>query len=354
MSSTSVTPLTRRLVTGVAGALLLLVTLEGLVRLLGIAPPVPKMYRDPIYVPDPYLPYHQKPGISGNVPAGTGEFREIFTHNTAGFRDVEHPRAKPAGTFRILGVGASITYGSGTPFEQTYLYLLEQYLNAAPSPTQRVEIVKAGVGGFFPAPQHLLVEHYGLDYAPDLLLVSFDATDLSETFIGMDEMTVYDGPLKTTEMHELGRLRTALAVHTHVGRILFKTWSRHRRKRLMANYRPADPAVWDAIEQEFAAMQRLMTARGGRMAVCHIPLPDDPPIDLAGELQTRCARHGIPVIDTTPFLKRAAAQDALYWEMDGHCTPAAHAAIADALREGLRHAELVPGPTTNETGATSS
>jgi hypothetical protein len=94
---------------------------EVLVRLLGAAPPAPKLYRDNVFVSDPVLPYRLAPGIRRTFTARTGEFRQTLTHNREGFRDVDHTLAKPAGTFRILGVGDSFTYGAGADFTNTYL-----------------------------------------------------------------------------------------------------------------------------------------------------------------------------------------------------------------------------------------
>ena len=58
--------------------------LEILFRLTGIAPGLPKAYADGVYVSDPVLPYRLAPNISRDVLSKSGEFREQFTHNSAG------------------------------------------------------------------------------------------------------------------------------------------------------------------------------------------------------------------------------------------------------------------------------
>ena len=193
---------------------------EALVRLFHLAPPLPKVYRDEVYVPDPHLPYHQKPLISRNELSSSREFTEVFTHNSAGFRDVEHSLRKPPGVFRILAVGDSFTYGAGAPFDQTYPYLLESFLNHHYSNNPRVEVIKAGIGGFFPEAERLLVQHYGLAYEPDLLLVSVNAGDVVDSQIGIDGVRVFPGFLKTPQARRLGYVGTFLSMHSHAARIV--------------------------------------------------------------------------------------------------------------------------------------
>src|SRR5262245_60753707 len=48
--------------------------------------------------------------------------------NRLGLRDREVSVPKPAGTFRILGVGDSVTFGYGVRVEDTYLRILEDRL----------------------------------------------------------------------------------------------------------------------------------------------------------------------------------------------------------------------------------
>jgi hypothetical protein len=99
-----------------------------------------------------------------------------FAITASGFRDVEHAREKPSGVFRILGLGDSFTYGALSPFEKSYLYRLEEALNRRPGTHPRVEIIKAGVSRYFPEPERILLEHYGVPFSPDLILVGFSRT----------------------------------------------------------------------------------------------------------------------------------------------------------------------------------
>lgn len=120
--------------------------LEGAVRLLKLAP-------------------HQ--------PKALGGYDSDSQFNSFGFRDTEHDYAKPQGVFRILGLGDSFTEGAGANFEETYLFRLESMLNNRQGKHPKIEIIKAGIGGYSAEPERILLQYYGVKYEPDLILVGF-------------------------------------------------------------------------------------------------------------------------------------------------------------------------------------
>ena len=326
-----------RAVAALAGVVAALAVLEIGLRATGVAPPLPKLFHDGVFIPDPVLPYRLKPAVGMTITARTGEFRETIRHNRDGFRDVDHETAKPPGTFRILGVGDSFTYGAGAEFKDTYLRVLERSLALA-LPTTRVEIVKAGIGGFCTESERLLVERAGLAYQPDLVLLGFNATDLFETSLGLDRVRVREGPLRTVEARRLGRTVTWLVMHSHAARWLHRALSGddaadlHRRFEASPEAREA---AWKRIAVELARLRDSASAAGARVVVAFLPLghaKDGPDLE---RLRAECAALDLPVIDTTPALRAAAAEGPVYWPKDGHCTPRGYHAIARALHEGL-------------------
>jgi lysophospholipase L1-like esterase len=334
--------MTRKYVSGMTTAatsiLLTLIALEAVVRVAGFAPPLPKLYRAYIYVPHPILPYHQKPSITRTAKAGTGEFTQSIQHNRAGYRDCEHTIGKADGTLRILGVGDSFTYGAGVDFPDTYLALLERKLNASKVSGMRVEIIKAGIGGFAPHAERLLVEHEGMAYQPDLILVGFNETDIVETHIGIEETRLYSGFLKNAQAKRFGYTRTWLILHSHLARLVHGRLSNGsvRKGEMDLDDNPAHlDAAWDAIGRELSKINQLAASEGAKMAVCYIPL------SLTGfefsrdQLTRLCKHHGIPVIDASPYLVEASQEGAVYWPRDGHCNARGYRAISQALFDTL-------------------
>jgi hypothetical protein len=135
------------------------VLLEAVLRLLDLAPALGGSGKN---VPDPFLPF--KPPPSSVLTERTKDWHYEVRHNRFGFRDVEHALIKPAGTFRILGLGDSFTYGAGAEFTKTYLYRLEEMLNSRKGGHPKIEIIKAGIYRFFPEAERRLLQHYGVKF----------------------------------------------------------------------------------------------------------------------------------------------------------------------------------------------
>ncbi len=301
---------------------------------------------------DPHLPYRPVAGSHIRGRSKTDEYDYDHRHNSHGFRDVERALDKPAGVFRILGLGDSFTAGWGAAFEETYLRRAEHALNARADDHPAVEIVKAGINGYYAEPQRLLLEHYGLRFDPDLVLVGFVANDVLDTHRGLGALRVSkEGYLTSEEAARLGETGVRLYRNSHVARIVLRAWvERAHRARpadwWMRIYQPdaAFEQAWRELEGEYDRMLALTTAHGARLVVLYVPseVPDREFHSYPPERMGRwCASRGVPFIDPSARV-RAAADAMLYWPRDRHCTPAGYGVIAEALVEGLLENGLVP------------
>lgn len=122
-------------------------------------------------LPDPQLEFRLKPNFCGKQVAT--EFQVSVRTNSSGFRNnQEFRREKPPGTFRILGLGDSFTFGWGVEENQTYLSVLARKLERRFN--RNVEVFNLGVWNYGTL-QELKVFHQFESYQPDLITLEFYA-----------------------------------------------------------------------------------------------------------------------------------------------------------------------------------
>lgn len=99
--------------------------------------------------------------------------------NALGFRDTrEYDVEKALGTFRILVLGDSVTFGHGTRNDTTYPFLLEQRLRAW-RPEVNWEVWNLGVPGYATSQELALLHRVAGRYQPDLVVVGLFQNDLT-------------------------------------------------------------------------------------------------------------------------------------------------------------------------------
>jgi len=90
--------------------------------------------------------------------------------NEFGFRDRNHPLAKPVGRFRVLGLGDSFVYGA-VSVRDNFLRVAEHQLNRGAEIS--TDILLMGVPGWSTENQLGYLEDAGLDLDPDLVVINF-------------------------------------------------------------------------------------------------------------------------------------------------------------------------------------
>jgi lysophospholipase L1-like esterase len=105
------------------------------------------------------------------------------TINSEGFRGPMVSKTKAAGTFRVVVLGDSVTFGYGVSESDTYPRQLERRLRAlehkpaAFAGRPHVEVVNAGVIGYSSWQGRVLYDERIRDYSPDLVVVQFGYND---------------------------------------------------------------------------------------------------------------------------------------------------------------------------------
>lgn len=105
-------------------------------------------------------------------------FPEDRVRNSAGFRDYEYPEEKAPGTFRVLGVGDSFTYGGGIDFDDAWPKRLERYLaQYRAAPGRRFQVLNLGTPGTGTAWQVGQLRGYVRRWRPDLIVLAYCLND---------------------------------------------------------------------------------------------------------------------------------------------------------------------------------
>jgi lysophospholipase L1-like esterase len=99
-----------------------------------------------------------------------------YRTNSLGFRGPEVSPDKPDGTFRIVGLGDSFTFGTGVRNDDTFLSELERIL-AFQAPETNVEVLNLGAPAYSTTDEIGLLRHKGLTYDPDLVVICLFLND---------------------------------------------------------------------------------------------------------------------------------------------------------------------------------
>jgi hypothetical protein len=342
----------RRLAAGAANLALLaaslgvtLLAMELLVRFAHGAPP---HWRTPQVKHEitryGYKPVPHQTAWSGGAPVRT---------NAYGFRGPEWAVPKPPGTFRVMVLGDSLSFGNLVAYEDTFAARLQDALRA-----QRpgAEVILAAAGGWDTAQELAFLEEEGLRYEPDVVVLGFFHNDYrlpADSARGvalMPEGRVDERPqslrwipyrfvyaVKRSALVSFLRIRMANFLSGSAGRqgpnffhsLLENQVALERDERVVS--------VHAALER----MNALCAARGIRLLVAHVP-----PINLfwhprgsrayVAHLQRFCRERGIDFLDLSDRFWREGETNALYlhpWDL--HLSPRGHAAAADELSRAL-------------------
>jgi len=98
--------------------------------------------------------------------------------NNHGWRDRDRRYSNPSGSFRVLVLGDSNTFGVSIPAEEVYTRVLERRLRAE---GYDVEIINMAYASWGTDQELEALKSEGLRYGPDLVIVQFTINDLWDT-----------------------------------------------------------------------------------------------------------------------------------------------------------------------------
>ncbi len=286
--------------------------------------------------------------------------------NSLGLRGPEVPQPKPAGEFRVLFAGDSVTFGYGLSGEQTLpaqvgMRLRRQFTG------RTIRCINAGVSGYTTWQELDYLENDGLALKPDLVILQFSLNDILDVLL-VDPGQVHGRRIDfefSNSSHGSGIMRAIASLR-----------ARYRWRRALDGLEWIDEedramaAKLGSFETLFAeppaapveqAWQRTLAYLTSFDALCKshsIPwvfVVTPPRSELDPELahlrpQKRlrawAEQHDVSMFDPLPIIEqhgktKGLSPDELYLD-EGHPVPATMALIAEALAEFLVEHKFVP------------
>jgi GDSL-like Lipase/Acylhydrolase family len=277
------------------------------------------------------------PRPSGYAPVNTRR-RGMSPTNAKGYRDNEHPLAKPAGVRRLLSLGDSFAWGAGIEFEDTYPQRLERSLSRRRrEPWRVVNLALPGMNTVDEASQ--LVQE-GFAYGPDIVLVGYVLND-SEDSEAAEARRARDWAEERQQKREPRLFDRSALYRLVAGRL----WATAENRRRIAGYKSmyaADAPGWVAAQKALKLMGGLCRERGVPFVVTIFPLfgqpLDDryPFADIHARVREASSAAGAKVIDLLPSYR------GLRWDLlvvdgveDEHPNEIAHRIAADVISKAL-------------------
>lgn len=291
-----------------------------------------------IFMQDERLGWRMRPGADGEW----GGVRVRV--NERGLRGPALSPERAEGTRRLLFLGDSVTFGFGVERdEDVFPFRVGRDLERALGVT--VEVVDAGVGGWSPWQELLWLQHEGVDYQPDLLVLGFVLNDVTEKLA----LVRYGGTESGWQLARTARSRldrwlsmSALATWLREGAAVLRFGSDVRLgaqavetadvRRLVLEPE-SFPQAWRLTLHDVARIGELARARGVPCLLVIFPYR----FQLADPTRTRAPQQRLLAFARTSDLASLDLLPLLAAEGDGafldpsHLSVAGHALAAEAI-----------------------
>jgi lysophospholipase L1-like esterase len=283
-----------------------------------------------------------KPHVRAFMPSGA-----LYRTNRHGFRGREYAARKPAGVFRVVIVGDSVTMGSGVEEDEAYPALLEPALNAeAAGKAARYEVLNLGVPGAHLGFVVTRLEGLGLRFDPDLIVYGWTVNDI--------EGDLYRKTMPTSE--EVKRRRQAFQASPFASSALVRVVLPHWRA-LREGIRPPPESYVHELRWNYfhnaeawadfsAGLDRLARVQEERSVCVAVFLHTHlkalnflyPFRTIHRRVQEAARERGLLVIDSFHAHRGRSARPLWVDPTNLHPNPRGHRILGEALFEGLTQA----------------
>jgi lysophospholipase L1-like esterase len=308
---------------------------------------VPRSIRAP--APIPGLPYLLRPNAEvvhafGSNPRGYLDEGGMLTYrtNALGWRSSPLQREKRPGRFRLLGLGDSVTFGTGVREQHLFLSRLRDALETeAPG---RYEVWNLGVMGYNTTHEVALLRHAGLDLDPDLVVLFYVLND-AETQLPKEVRRSLGLEAERPGGGAAARRSPSLLLDHLRARVESRELRRRTIRLTRAWYLDGSPG-WVQVQGALREAAGLAERRGFGLALVIFPFfweldADYPFAGAHDRVAGEAKRLGIPVLDLLDDFRGRDAEALWVHPSNQHPNEEAHAIAAEALLRFLREERLL-------------
>jgi len=321
-----------------------------------------------------------RPGYRGRLTR-IGDYDTSIAVNSLGLRGPETTVRKPPGTFRILAVGDSFTFGFGVEAEESFVALLQEKLR---DQGLAVESLNAGTPGVGVTDEFAWLKRYGLDMEPDLVVLGVClANDLLDADMPATKFPHWKTPhwiYRKSHLFRLlarsvpARLKTSLGLTDAILGTYDLSYGKFYMREMVIRYDDASPQAQASKRLNRAALDgfaRVRSERGVPVVALLIPGPfhlqDEIWRNMLADLdmdpavyrrtvpweffRSELDERSIPTLDLSERTLAALEKGDKIFLADGHWSPPGHRMVADALTSFLLDHGLVGQPAAVKDGA---
>jgi lysophospholipase L1-like esterase len=261
-----------------------------------------------------------------------GSFRVSTDAN--GLRAPLHAEEKPEGTFRVMTLGCSTTFGWGVDDEATYPARLEAILQEEGRP---VEVINGGQPGHTSFQGLWLWEKALSRYAPDLVIFGYIVQDARKVAYSDRSQAMLQGNADFLKQNVLYRS------HLYMG--LLSVWQGFRMEQKEAG---GEAGVYRVPPEEYVENIRAFQARaeavGAKFMLFGFPLEREGyTTEHRGILRAAASQLSVPYYDPQADFERYSAVETLFFPQDrGHANAAGLDKLAQGMARYLGEQSLIP------------
>ncbi len=246
-----------------------------------------------------------------------------FKTNSEALRDMEYSIRKPDDTFRVVVIGASLTFGSGVEIENTFHSLLENRLNRE-SEDLKYEFINFGVGGYTMRNKLATLKFKALEYDPDLVLFVLDGSEFTDE-------EYRDFIPKPTKNH-------------------FFTSYTYKLLKKIKIFGPRDTKTPKFLKHHYEHLNELDTkfhilndiSKKNDIPICIVVLDHDYlHYELSKKIMALAEKNSLFFSNTLPSFKGTSFRDFRIYKVDFHPDTKANRLFADSIYKDLKNQSLI-------------